>query len=118
MSPYLNPPFTDDPIVIHYVEKFYNRMVDEKRIDVLLENRKKKAEKSGKDMQAIDLNSITNKDVREVGAEWLSYQAMNQLQISKFLEDQVWNQDDIKLAQTHIISRAVYPASELVNEFE
>ena len=112
-EPLFESPFTDDPIVIHYVGKFYNRIVDEKRIDVLLENRKKKAEKSGKDIQAIDLNSITNKDVREVGAEWLSYQAMNQLQIGKFLEDQGWNQDDIKLAQTHIISRAVYPASEL-----
>ena len=112
-QPLFESPFTDDPIVIHYVEKFYNRMVEEKRIDVLLEKRLKKAEKSGKDIQAIDLNSITNKDVREVGAEWLSYQAMNQLQLGKFLEDQGWNSDDIKLAQTHIISRAVYPASEL-----
>src|SRR5208283_1067700 len=112
-QPLFESPFTDDPIVIHYVEKFYNRMVAEKRIDVLLENRIKKAEKSGKDIQAIDLNSIKNKDVREVGAEWMSYQAMNQLQIGKFLLDQGWNEEDIKLAQTHIISRAVYPASEL-----
>jgi hypothetical protein len=106
-------PYTDDTAVLHYVDKFYKRMVAEKRIDVLVEEKEKKASKSGKDLQTIDINSIRNKDVREIGAEWLSYQAMNQLQIASFLEHQGWSQNDIKLAQSHIISRAVYPASEL-----
>ena len=106
-------PYTEDPMVMPYVERFYNRMVTEKRIDVLLENQEKKAIKSGKDIQSIDLNSIIHKDVREVGAEWLSFQALNQLQIGEFLQKQGWNDQDIKLAQSHIISRAVYPASEL-----
>lgn len=105
--------FTDDTTVMQYVDKFYNRMVAEKRIDVLVEKREKKSSKSGKDLQTIDINSIRNKDVREIGAEWLSYQSMNQLQIAEFLDRQGWDQDDIKLAQSHIISRAVYPASEL-----
>jgi len=35
------------------------------------------------------------------------------LQIAPFLEHQGWDQDDIKLSQSHIIRRAVYPASEL-----
>ena len=64
-------------------------------------------------MQLIDLNSIRNKDVREVGAEWMSYQAMRQLQIAPFLESLGWSEDQVRLAQTQIISRAVYPASEL-----
>ena len=104
---------TQDPVVMHYVDELYNRIIIEKRVDVLLANQEKKAIKEGKDIQSIDLNSIRNKDVREVGAEWLSFQAMNQLQIRKFLQDQGWNDEDIMLAQTHIISRAVYPASEL-----
>jgi len=112
-QPLFELPFTDDPTVILYVDKFYTRMVAEKRIDVLADNQQKKAQKSGKDLQTIDINSIRNKDVREIGAEWLSYQAMAQLQISSFLERRGWDQDDIKLAQSHIISRAVYPASEL-----
>jgi len=106
-------PFTDDATVLHYVDRFYNRMVAEKRIDVLIENQEKKALKNGKDLQTIDINSIRNKDVREVGAEWMSYQAIAQLQISTFLEHQGWGPDDIQLAESHIISRAVYPASEL-----
>ena len=104
--------YTHDPVVIHYVEEFYQRMVKEKRIDVPVDKVKKNT-KSGKDIQAIDLNSIRNKDVREIGGEWLCYQAMNQLHIGEFLKKQGWNDEDIQLAQTHIISRAVYPASEL-----
>jgi len=112
-EPLFELPYTSDSTVIFYVDEFYNRMVAEKRIDVFVEKQEKKASKSGKDLQVIDLNSIRNKDVREIGAEWLSYQAMNQLQIASFLEQLGWNGDDIKLAQSHIISRAVYPASEL-----
>jgi len=32
--------------------------------------------------------SVSTKDVREVGAEWMSYQAIEQLQIASFLEGQ------------------------------
>jgi transposase len=49
----------------------------------------------------------------EVGAEWLCLQALGQLGISNFLKSKQWSDDKINLAQTHIISRAVYPASEL-----
>ena len=112
-NPLFELPYTDDTMVMRHVDEFYKRMVAEKRIDVLVEKKDKKASPKGKDMQLIDLNSIRNKDVREVGAEWLSYQAMRQLQIAPFLESLGWSEDQIRLAQTHIISRAVYPASEL-----
>jgi len=112
-KPLFELPYTGDAVVIRYVDEFYNRMVSEKRIDVYVEKQEKKPSQSGKDMQVIDINSIRNKDVREIGAEWLSYQAMKQLQVAPFLEGLGWNEDDIKLALSHIISRAVYPASEL-----
>ncbi len=105
-------PYTDDATVIRYVDRFYQRMVCEKRIDVYIEKQEKKTQIGGKDLQIIDINSIHNKDVREVGAEWLSFQAINQLQIAAFLDRRGWSEDDIKLAQSHVISRAVYPASE------
>ena len=112
-QPLFEFPYTHDAMVIRYVDEFYTRMVAEKRIDVLVEKREKKPSGGDKDIQSIDINSIRNKDVREVGAEWLTYQAMEQLKIAQFLEHQGWEQQDIKLAQSHIISRAVYPASEL-----
>ena len=112
-NPLFELPYTDDITVARYVEVFYQRMVAQKRIDVLVEKKEKKALRSGKDLQMIELNSIRNKDVREIGAEWLSYQAMRQLQIAPFLESLGWSEDQVRLAQTHLISRAVYPASEL-----
>jgi len=112
-KPLFELPYTDDPIVIHYVETLYNRMIAEKRIDVLVDKKDNKPSRNGKDMQVIDINSIRNKDVREIGAEWMAFQAIKQLHIASFLEQQGWIEEDIKLAQSHIISRAVYPASEL-----
>jgi len=112
-SPLFELPCTDDSVVLHYVETFYKRMVDEKRIDVSVDQTQKKSAKKSKDLHLIDINSIRNKDVREIGAEWLSNQALEQLQLSSFLERQGWNEEDIKLARTHIIARTAYPASEL-----
>lgn len=112
-KPLFELPYTDDTTVLRHVDEFYQRMVAEKRIDVFVQKKENKSTKNGKDLQLIDLNSIRNKDIREVGAEWLSYQAICQLQIVPFLESLGWSEDQVKLALTHIISRAVYPASEL-----
>jgi len=112
-KPLFELPFTDDPFVLHYVDDFYNRMVCEKRIDVPDSKQDKKTSGDGKDLHIIDINSIRNQDVREIGAEWMSYQAMSQLRVAPFLASRGWDAEDIKLALSHIISRAVYPASEL-----
>jgi len=99
-------PEVTDPIVSANIDRFYHQMIKENRIDVLPKTGK------NKDWQTIDMNSLRNKDVREVGAEWLCLQAIRQLKIDKFLESQGWEEDKILLAITHLISRAVYPASE------
>jgi len=103
-------PISDDPVVNQYFEAYYARLVSEKKIDVASAGTK--VSRSGKDWQTIDINSIKNKDVREVGAEWLCFQAIRQLGIGTFLSNQGWNEELVQLAITHIISRAVYPASE------
>lgn len=95
----------NDSLVDNYIEHFYNRLLNEKRID--------KSGDSITDYDTIDLNSIKNKQIRELGAEWLSLQACKQLEIESYLEKRNWNKEDISLAMSHIISRAVYPASEL-----
>ena len=65
------------------------------------------------DWQAVDLSTLRNKDGREIGAEWLCKQAFDQLGIATFLQNKGWDKATVSLATTHIISRAVYPASEL-----
>ena len=75
-NPLFDLPPSTDPIVVRYVESFFNQMVAEKRIDVPDSKFRQHEPKNGKDLQLIDINSIRNKDVREIGAEWMSFQAM------------------------------------------
>ena len=63
--------------------------------------------------ETVNMSTLKNKDAREIGAEWLCKQAVDQLGIGNFLRQSGWREDPIALATTHIISRAVYPASEL-----
>lgn len=83
----------------HFVEK----IKEKDRIDLA----------KGKNYHAVDTDTIKNKNVREAGAEWICAQAIRQLGITEFFSSQGWDQREINLALTHIISRASYPASEL-----
>lgn len=40
----------------------------------------------------IDVNTIKHTDAREIGAEWICLQAIRQLEIDKFLEQEGWSQ--------------------------
>ncbi len=55
----------------------------------------------------------THSDVREVGTEWLCRQACRQLLLPEYFETFGWDKESAALAMTQVISRAVYPASEL-----
>ena len=83
---------------------FYNEIRKKRRYDV---------KTNGPDWQIVDVDTVKNKDARETGAEWLCKQAFEQLNISGFLRLSNWTQEKISFAVTHIISRTVYPASEL-----
>ena len=93
-----------------YIEHLYTRLVKEKRIDRIVECRKKLTDC---DWQRVDLNSVTSKDVRELGAEWLCLQTLYRLQIDSYLKSRGWSDADISLSLAHIVCRTVYPASEL-----
>jgi len=104
----------ESPVVQKYVDTLYARLIHEKKIDVPVLHAAVKERLPDKDRQTIDMNSLRNKDIREMGGEWLCYQALEQLGVGRFLSVQAdWSPDDVRLALTHIISRAVYPASEL-----
>lgn len=69
---------------------------------------------SGKaEWETVNLSTLQNKDAREIGPEWLCKQAFDQLGIGNLLQQCSWSNNQIALASSHIISRAVYPASEL-----
>ena len=83
---------------------FYQAIKEKRRYDV---------KKNGAEWETVNLATIKNKDAKEIGAEWLCKQAIDQLGIVQFLRQQHWSEESIALALTHLISRAVYPASEL-----
>lgn len=95
-----------DPQVLQYTQELWEKMVVEKRIDL-------PADSQVKSRRLVDIETIKHKDVREIGAEWMAYQAIEQLKIADFLSSAGWGERQIQLTLTQIISRAVYPASEL-----
>jgi len=100
----------DSAKVKSYVDHLYTRLVQEKRIDRVLESQKRM---SSCDWQRIDMNSMENRDVRELGAEWLCLQTVRRLQIDHYLENRGWSSQDRDLALAHIVCRTAYPASEM-----
>lgn len=84
-------------------QKYYAEIKEKRRLDIA----------AGKDYHLIDADSVENKNIREVGSEWLCMQALEQLGMKAFLSKSGWHVEQIQLALTHIISRATYPASEL-----
>jgi transposase len=64
------------------------------------------------DYERIDMQSIRHEDVREMGAEWMCKQAIDELDIAGFLRDRGFDEEQINTCLMHIASRAVYPASE------
>jgi hypothetical protein len=93
-----------DEQVEQLARHFFNEIKSKKRYDV---------KTSHEDWETVNISTLKNKDAREIGAEWLCKQAFDQLGIGDFLRQYGWDEDKIALATTHIISRAVYPASEL-----
>jgi len=99
--------FEDDE-VSRQVTHLYERMVKEKKVDRYKEKQDKNC-----DWQKVDLNTLKNKDVKELGSEWLASQAIEELGICDYLGRKGWDEEHIALAKTHLICRTVYPASEL-----
>jgi len=85
-------------------QHFYAQLKHKKKIDL--------ASDIADDLDTVKLNTLKNKDIREIGAESLCYQALRQLKIGNFLKARGWTDEQISLVTTHIISRTVFPASE------
>ena len=101
------PEIFDQPneLISKYISHFWNEIVSKKRIDLPHAAHQK-------NQNLVDLETIKHKDVREIGAEWLGYQALEQLKIKDFLMSKGWEESQVQLALTQIVSRAVYPFSE------
>jgi transposase len=96
----------DNPEVEKLAQAFYQEIISKKLVD------RTEGSTPRKNIQSIDLESVEVENVREIGSEWLCYQVMNQLDMRRCLEQAGFDEEDIRLSLMHLISRAVYPASE------
>ncbi len=94
-----------DQEAVAIADDYWNRMVKAKRIDA-------SDQAFAKSKRAVDIDSIKHKDVHEIGSEWMCYQALEELQLKDKLSTIGWKDEEVQLAMTQIISRAVYPYSE------
>ena len=97
--------FQPDEEVNGCVSELFAKMVKEKKIDIVgMPSVSKKT--------LVDFESIENKEVREFGAESISLQALEQLELPAFLASLGWEKEQIQLSLAQIVARAVFPASE------
>ena len=94
----------EDPVVKRYVESLWARILQEKRLDVnSLERRR----------HMIDCDTMNHSHAREIGAERMCYDTWQKLGIPEVLATLGWPPEQVSLAATQVVTRAVYPASEL-----
>jgi len=91
-----------DTVVEDLAQKFYKAIREKERLD-FRENKE----------QLVDIDTMKHKNIKEIGAEWLVHQSLDQLKLKEIFQNNSWTEEQISLAYTHIISRAVFPASEL-----
>lgn len=94
-------------------QSFYQKIQSNQTLKTPIADQGKKKTEPVRDMRTVDLNSVQTEDVREVGAEWLCKQILDQLRLEEFLHHNLeWEEKTTQLAMIHLISKAVYPASE------
>lgn len=94
-----------DELALKWADYYWDKLIRTNKVDASVQGFEKSK-------QMVDIDTLKHKDAREIGAEWLCYQALSQLTFEEKLESLGWREEDIQLALTQIISRAVYPFSE------
>ena len=96
-----------DKTVEQLAQHYYRELKTKKKID--------KVSVKPTDFDLVNLKTLKNKNIHEEGAESLCFQAFQQLKIDTFLRARGWSDDQINLASTHLISRAVYQYQQYIS---
>lgn len=93
-----------DELVIRWTDDLWSKLVEGNKLDLSLYS---------PTSRKIDPDTMEHRDVREVGAERICVQTWHELGIERVLLENGFTPQQVKLSQTQIISRALYPGSEL-----
>ncbi len=105
----LNPIKEMSEKVRRYIYSFWEEMKRKGTIDAARESYEESVRKA---RRLVDVKNIEHTDAREVGAENVCLQAIQELQIDKFLQRQGWNERKIQSTLSSLIIRTVYASSE------
>ena len=96
--------FAEDPIIEHlasyYAEKF------------ILKNLVEQKQSENKKYESVDVDTLKNQKIRQIGAEYISYSYFKKLEIDKCLKACGFNKRQIEIAALLIVGRLVSPGSE------
>lgn len=95
--------------VREHVKSIWTEMV---RLDAVDVPKSKLDEGVRKARKMVYTDTLRHTDARNVGAEWLCLQAVRQLRLEEFLLAQGWNEEKVKIAVAHLITRTIYAPSE------
>ncbi len=98
----------NNPHIERYAVHFAKEIEKRKLYDI----HKKNVVEETPDYQHVDVNSLKVTQANEIGAEWLAFQAIRQLEMDKMLEEFGFSQKEMETAIAHVIARSVFPASE------
>ena len=94
----------DDPTVKRYVGELWQRIVASKKLDLLPADNLSRM---------VNMDTLQHSNAREIGAENIAHQTWEKLQLTPLLLSCGFTPEQAMLAATQVVSRAVYPASEL-----
>ena len=106
--------FDIKPETEKYAREFADRIISKNLLDISASKQPSDDTSDvSPDYDTVNLNSIRHDESREIGAEWMCLQALNQLGFKDLLTSRCGQSTmSANLSLMHIISRAVYPASE------
>jgi transposase len=99
---------SEDTVVEKLAYNIYNEIVNKKLMDRPFPS----SAQVQPNLHQVDINSLELENARETGSEWMCLQALRQLDMERCLMECGFDLSDIPLALAHLISRAVFPASE------
>ena len=106
--------FDIKPEIEKYAREFADRIISNNLLDISASKQPSEDTSDlSPDYNTVNLNSLRHDESREIGAEWLCLQALNQLGFKDLLTNHCSQSImSANISLMHIISRAVYPASE------
>lgn len=77
----------EDPLVQKWTTIWWNKIVKDKKLDLTLYD---------KDSRMVKADTLTHKDTKEIGSEWICYNTWHKLNIDDLLRSKGWTEQEVQ----------------------